>query len=294
MATVNVQELIDSRKLSGFQILVTALCALIVLIDGFDTQAIGYVAPAIVRSWHVDRAELTPVFSAGLFGLMLGGALALYAYGYVADELTYGRSLALVVIVLDVAAGDGVGRVEASFRWGRACGWVRASAVALGALLLVGLITTRSGLVRMVPTRLLPASVRTSAELKRVDEQYGFLSRFVSGKEVVIGTTDEDNRVIPAIAGEPLRPFWKAPGPCDAATRAAAQAEFLDPAIASARRREIRTRFDVHFVLLHTRDRNAPSLTLALESEGATVVYDKDGLRLLALRRARFRDEPHA
>ena len=33
MATVNVQELIDSRKLSWFQVLVTALCALIVFID---------------------------------------------------------------------------------------------------------------------------------------------------------------------------------------------------------------------------------------------------------------------
>src|SRR5258706_7267735 len=71
MATVNVQEFIDRRKLSRFQLRVFALCALIVLVDGFDTQAIGYVAPAIVRSWHVNRAALTPVFSAELLRLML-------------------------------------------------------------------------------------------------------------------------------------------------------------------------------------------------------------------------------
>ncbi|HEY6907751.1 MAG TPA: MFS transporter [Myxococcales bacterium] len=94
MATVNVQELIDSRRLSRFQVLVVSLCALVVLLDGFDTQAIGYVAPAIVRSWHVNRAALTPVFSAGLFGLMIGAL----AFGPVADRV--GRKPVLVFCTL--------------------------------------------------------------------------------------------------------------------------------------------------------------------------------------------------
>ena len=94
MTAINVTEFIDGKKLSGFQIAVFALCALIVLIDGFDTQAIGYVAPAIVRSWRVSRAALTPVFSAGLFGLMLGAL----AFGPLADR--FGRKPVLIFCTL--------------------------------------------------------------------------------------------------------------------------------------------------------------------------------------------------
>src|SRR6516162_3465636 len=63
---------IDRQPIGGFQIRLLLTCAAVLFLDGFDTQAIGYVAPAIAKEWHLTKAALGPVFSAGLFGLMIG------------------------------------------------------------------------------------------------------------------------------------------------------------------------------------------------------------------------------
>jgi AAHS family 4-hydroxybenzoate transporter-like MFS transporter len=92
--TINVRQFIDERPFSRYQYMVTALCALIVFLDGFDTQAIGYVAPAIIKSFHVSRSSLSPVFSASLVGLMLGALIG----GPVADR--FGRRPVLLIGLL--------------------------------------------------------------------------------------------------------------------------------------------------------------------------------------------------
>jgi hypothetical protein len=237
--------------------------------------------PAVIGLWviwrrfRVDRRD--PL------GVMLVGGFAMYAYGYISDQYSYGRSLALMVLVLDVAAADGVARLERGFRWGRASGLLRAGVVVLAALLVLGLVEARGGLVRMVPPPVLPDSLRTSEELVRFDDQYGFLARYVGADDVVIGSTDQDNRVIPAIAGRPLSPFWIPPVADDIDRRIAAQEEFLDPVTSSSRRAEIQARYKARFVLLHERARTTPALVRALESSGATVAYEGDGFQLLVL-----------
>jgi len=42
------------------------------VMDGFDVQAMGYVAPAIIKERGVSKANLGPVFGAGLFGMLVG------------------------------------------------------------------------------------------------------------------------------------------------------------------------------------------------------------------------------
>ena len=67
-----------------------ALCGLVVALDGFSTQAIGYVAPAIAHDWHLGREALSPVFASGLIGLMIGAL----TFGPVADR--FGRKRIII------------------------------------------------------------------------------------------------------------------------------------------------------------------------------------------------------
>ncbi|MEA7609772.1 hypothetical protein ONJ23_27660, partial [Salmonella enterica subsp. enterica serovar Virginia] len=41
-------------------------------LDGFDTAAIGFIAPDIRTHWQLSASELAPLFGAGLLGLTAG------------------------------------------------------------------------------------------------------------------------------------------------------------------------------------------------------------------------------
>jgi AAHS family 4-hydroxybenzoate transporter-like MFS transporter len=92
--TLTVNELIDNRPPGAFQITAIVLCAFVILFDGFDTQAMGFLVPSIAEEFGVDRALFGPALSAGLFGLMLGAM----ASGPIADR--WGRKSAIVISVL--------------------------------------------------------------------------------------------------------------------------------------------------------------------------------------------------
>lgn len=88
---VDVPAFIDSSKIGRFQIRVAALCAAVVLLDGFNTQVIGYLGPVLAKDWSLSRAELGPIFSASLAGLLIG----LLAIGTLSDRM--GRKRAIVL-----------------------------------------------------------------------------------------------------------------------------------------------------------------------------------------------------
>ena len=96
--SVDVQTFLNEHRFSGYQWLIFALCFLIVLLDGFDTAAIGYIAPSLVAEWGVPRPALAPVLSAALFGLAFGALAA----GPLADR--FGRKAVLVGSVAAIGA----------------------------------------------------------------------------------------------------------------------------------------------------------------------------------------------
>jgi AAHS family 4-hydroxybenzoate transporter-like MFS transporter len=85
---VDVQKFLNAHRFSGFQWLIFALCFAIVFLDGFDTAAIGYIAPALGSEWAVERSALA--LTAALFGLSTGAFFA----GPLGDR--FGRKMVLV------------------------------------------------------------------------------------------------------------------------------------------------------------------------------------------------------
>jgi len=78
-----VSEVVDSQPLSRFQIGIFVMCGFVAVLDGFDTQSVGFLAPAIAETLKVPLPSFAPVFVAGLLGLMCGAGVL----GPVADRL---------------------------------------------------------------------------------------------------------------------------------------------------------------------------------------------------------------
>src|SRR5712692_2496902 len=89
-ATINISDIVDNSKFGSFQLGLLILCSVCLIMDGFDVQAMGYVAPAIIQEWKVPNAQLGPVFSAALVGVLFGSLLL----SMVADKI--GRRPVLV------------------------------------------------------------------------------------------------------------------------------------------------------------------------------------------------------
>ncbi len=98
--SVEIDDLMDARRLSGLQWYVLVLCTLAVLFDGYDLQVLALTVPALTKAWGVAPASLSRALSASLLGMGLGAALL----GPLGDR--YGRRTVLAATLAIVGASS--------------------------------------------------------------------------------------------------------------------------------------------------------------------------------------------
>jgi len=86
---------VDDAKILPFLMLLVCLTA---FLEGFDAQIQGYVAPAIIKLWHIHKAAFGPVFVSFQFGFLLG-AVGLGGFG---DRIGRKRLIAGNVLLFGV------------------------------------------------------------------------------------------------------------------------------------------------------------------------------------------------
>jgi MFS transporter, AAHS family, 4-hydroxybenzoate transporter len=95
---LEIADIIENRPVGRFQYLIFLLCSLIALMDGYDTQAIGYVAPLLASAIHVPVNAFGLIFSAGLAGAALGA----FTFGPLGDRIGRRRPLILACMLFAV------------------------------------------------------------------------------------------------------------------------------------------------------------------------------------------------
>jgi len=89
-----VSELIDRRPMGRYQIWTMVLCGTVIVLDGFDTQSIGFLAPSMAETLRIPIKTFGPIFVAALIGLMISSMLS----GPIADR--WGRKWPIVACTL--------------------------------------------------------------------------------------------------------------------------------------------------------------------------------------------------
>ncbi|MGM9471442.1 MFS transporter [Pseudarthrobacter sp. YS3] len=97
-AAYNVQDVINTTPMGVKRWSVVVLCFIIALLDGFDTQSIAFIGPAIAEDFGLQATDMTWVITASTVG-MCAGAMTLGTFG---DRIGRKKTILLALILFGV------------------------------------------------------------------------------------------------------------------------------------------------------------------------------------------------
>ena len=99
MRKVDVHSVIDDARFNRFHWLVMALCALLLIFDGYDLFIYGVVLPVIMEEWGLTPLEAGALGSYALFGMMFGALV----FGTLADHIGRKKGITICFLLFSVA-----------------------------------------------------------------------------------------------------------------------------------------------------------------------------------------------
>ncbi|MEK1888912.1 MAG: MFS transporter [Phyllobacterium sp.] len=133
MRNIDVNEAIDNNPFGSFQWSVVALCALLLIIDGYDVFVAGTVLPTLMAEWGLSKPQAGTLQAWALFGMMFGALI----FGTLADKIGRKKGIAISFLMFTVstlltglASSPGEFKVF-RFLAGLGCGGLMPNAVAL-------------------------------------------------------------------------------------------------------------------------------------------------------------------
>ena len=176
-------------------------------------------------------------------GLMLGGGLALYLLGALADTPSLGRMLPLIMLASHI--GLGVFLADLVARRHRAS---PATLACLGLAALIGIVGVAPALPRMVPRALLPGSLRERSALQPSGAPYASLAGALPSGSVIVAPT-KLAAVATAYRYDVVAPGYPSAFVADIDARRRDASAFLDPTTPDDERATITERYGVDAVL---------------------------------------------
>lgn len=89
--SVNLAALIDGGRLTPYHALVVIIASVSIILDGFDSQLMGYAIPTLMKEWGIVREAFVPAVTASFIGMVVGGIIT----GLMADR--FGRKKLLLI-----------------------------------------------------------------------------------------------------------------------------------------------------------------------------------------------------
>jgi hypothetical protein len=204
--------------------------------------------PVLVYRFYSNYRDFLVLFFSGL--------LLVYFYGALSEHWNYGRLIAPLVLVLQVAAADGAARIERKLRQAHLNRWqIGLVITGLGLLLLVSLQNMESGIRRSIPTGFASKKIQSGQILlAQADITYSFLSHHVDQYDVVLADENSNSFVLTYGGKIVDPPSDKEPFIDDGAARRLAVKQFFSPSTSIEERRKIIAKYRATHLLIDRQD----------------------------------------